>query len=192
MGRPDPVLDMFKMQNFLPLLLPQQGIGPMQMVMMSGKDLHPLGELAISLVAPPGTATPPVISDIATAASLEGKRSSQVKLSIGIEILGNILQALTGKSLNVAAAYNKAKTITFKFSDVSADKIEINKLDQYLGKASIHPDSKHIETMMIDDKVGVLTMTLKSKKFVVSAKDEKGFDLKVDVPVIQGIAGGGG
>jgi hypothetical protein len=190
MGRPDPVMQMFKKENFLPLLVPRQDILPLQLVGMSGKDLSPLGEVSTALVAPAGVSLPPIVSDIATAASMEGKASSQVKLSVGLEILGNILNALAGSKMDVSAAYEKATSVTFKFSDVSADKVEITKLDQFLGKANIHPDSKHIERMMIADKVGILTMTLKSKKFTVSAQGESGLNVGVDVPVIQGIASG--
>lgn len=190
MSRPDPVLNMFKAQNFLPLLLPQQGILPLQLVGMFGKTLSPLGEMKTSLPAPVGVDVPPLLSDIATAASLEGKSSAQVKLSIGLEILGNILQALSGKNLDLSVAYQNAKTVTFKFADVSADKVEINKLDQYLGKATIHPDGKHLEKMILEDKVGVLTMTLKTKKFIISAQGESGTNLSVSVPMIQGLVGG--
>ena len=190
MGRPDPAMNMFRTQNFLPLLLPQQGILPLQLVGVYGKNLCPLGEMTTSLVAPRDVQVPPIVPDIATGASFEGKSSAPVKLSIGLEILGNLLKALTGKDLNLTAAYSKAKTVTFKFTDVSADKVEINRLDQYLGRASIHPDSRHIERMMIDDQVGVLTMTLKSKKFIITAQHEEGKDLNVSVPMIHGLVGG--
>jgi hypothetical protein len=184
------VLNLFKTQNFMPLLLPQSGIGPLQLVGLFGNNLTPLGQLTTSMTTPPGTAPPPIIQDIATGASWEGQSSAQVKLSIGLQILGNILQALTGQNLDVSTTYQNAKTMKFKFTDVSADKIELNVLDQYLGKANINPAGKQIEQMMLESKVGILSMTLKAKKFVTSGQNDSGTDIGVNVPVIQGVASG--
>jgi len=190
MGRPDPVLNMFKDKNFIPLLVPQSGISPLQLVGIYGKNLIPLGDLAVSLPAPAGAELPPVIQDITLGGSFEGKYSAKVKLSVGLQILGNIIKALSGKHLDLTAAYSSARTITFKFSGVSAEKVEINRLDRYLAQAGIHPEGAHIEQMMIDDKVGVLTMILKSKKYVISAQKEGGEKISISIPVIQKTAGG--
>lgn len=190
MSRPDPVLNLFKTQNFMPLLVPQDGIGPLELVGVFGKNLSPLGGLAASMTAPSGVSVPPVLRDIATGASWEGETSAQVKLSIGLQILGNILQALTGQNLDVSSSYQRAETIKFKFTDVSADKVEINLLDQFLSKTGINPAGKHIEDMMLSGTVGVLTMTLKAKKFLTTAQDDHGMDLSLQVPIIQGVAGG--
>jgi len=190
MGRPDPVLNMFKDKNFIPLLVPQSGISPLQLVGIYGKNLIPLGDLAVSLPAPSGIELPPVLDDITLGGSFEGKYSAKVKLSVGLKLLGNILKALSGKQIDLTAAYSSARTITFKFSGVSAEKVEINRLDRYLANANIHSEGAHIEQMMIDDKVGVLTMILKSKEFVISAQREGGEKISVSVPVIQKTAGG--
>lgn len=80
--------------------------------------------------------------------------------------------------------------LQFTFSDVNADKVELNVLDQYLGKAEIDSSGKQIQQMLLNERVGVLTMTLKSKKFVTSAQDGKGNDLSLQVPVIGGVASG--
>lgn len=189
MGRPDPVLNMFKDQNLIPLLMPQSGIHPLQLVGIYGKNLIPLGDISTALQAP-GWSPPPVIEDTAMPGILEGKSSARVKLSIGLEILGKFLKAATGKTLDFSIAYQKAKTLTFKFSGVTAERVEISRLDQYLGKANIHPDSVHIERMMIEDSVGILTTTLKSKKFVINAQQENGREIGVDLPVLREAAGG--
>ncbi len=73
---------------------------------------------------------------------------------------------------------------------MKAGKVDIVRLDQFLNRAKIHPDSKHVEELMLENEVGVITATISSKKFLVTAQDENSFDISLNVPVIQQIAGG--
>ena len=43
---------------------------------------------------------------------------------------------------------------------------------------------------MLENEVGVITATISSKKFLVTARGENWFDISLNVPVIQQIAGG--
>lgn len=190
MARPDPALMLLKDSGFLPVRLPRADMAPLQLLSKDGKDLNLLGELTNAMTAPAGVQLPPIVADIATANKISGQASSRVKLSIGIDILGGIVGALSGQKLSVGAGFERAKTMTFEFSDVTVDRIDIVLLDQYLNKVDIREEAQHIETLMIDDKIGVISATVKSKKFLVSAQDDTGRNLALDVPVIKSIASG--
>src|SRR4029079_7381656 len=162
-------------------------IAPLQLVARDGKDLDRLGDLANAMTAN-GVALPPIVADIETANKITGQSSSRVKLSIGLDILGGIIGDIQGAKATVGAGFEKSKTLTFEFANVTVDRVDIILLDQFLNKADINENSKHIETMMVDDNIGVITATVKSNKFLVSAQDESGRNLALDVPVIKGVA----
>lgn len=68
--------------------------------------------------------------------------------------------------------------------------ISIIALDKYLNVATIDAAAKQIKERMEAGQVAVTTAVARSKKYVVCAQDERGVDIKADVPVIKGIAGG--
>lgn len=189
MARPDPAITYLKDLGYLPVRLPRSDVTPLQIASKNGKDLELLGSLADAMIAG-SVPLPPVVFDIQTAGTVNGQRSSRVKLSVGVNILNGILKALTGKSLDASAGYESADTLRFEFTGVTAGKIDIVRLDQFLNRAKIHPDCKHIEELMLDDEVGVITATISSKRFLVTAQDENSFDISLNVPVLQQIAGG--
>jgi len=190
MARPDPFLNLLKDFGFLPLRLPRADVAPLNMVQQHDKDLNLMGDLTSAMVPHAGVLPPPIIKDIQSANKLAGQKSSQVKLNIGLTILGNILQALTGQNLGVSAAFQRASTLRFEFDDVMIDKVDAIKLDEFLSQSDINPALRSIHDSLIDGTMGVITAVAKTKKYVVSAQKDDGTQAGIDVPVIQGVAGG--
>jgi hypothetical protein len=189
MSRPDPFLNLLKGIGFLPLRLPRADVQPLQLLNVDGKTFSLLGDLDEAMTA--GSAKlPPIKKDIATAGQIQGTRSSTVKASLGLDILGNILGALTGSKLDVSAGFQNATTLTFEFGDVTVSTVSVILLDKYLNVATIDATAKEIKQLMQAGKVGVTTAVARSKKYIVSAQNDKGNDIKADVPVIKGIASG--
>lgn len=188
MARPDPFLNLLKNIGFLPLRLPRADVAPLKMVEQRGKDLQLMGELSSAMVG--GPSLPPVAKDIQTANAVQGEKSSLVKVSIGVTILGNILRALSGQDLGIAAAFARASTLRFEFADVTVDTIDIILLDQYLSQSEINPASRHIRKALVDGRMGVVTAAARARKYLVSAQKEDGSEVSIDVPLIQGVAGG--
>ncbi len=189
MSRPDPFLNMLKDIGYLPLRLPRADVAPLQLLNLEGKNLSLLGDLddAMDTGSVP---LPPIKADITTAGQIQGTRSETVKLSLGLDILGNLLGALTGSKLDVSAGFNKAATLTFEVGDVTVSCVSIIVLDKYLNTARIDSAAKQIQELMQEGQCAVTTAVARSKKYVVCAQDENGVDIKVDVPVIKGIASG--
>ena len=61
-------------------------------------------------------------------------------------------------------------------------------LDKYLNVATIDPTAKQIKQLMQAGKAAVTTAVARSKKYIVSLQNDKGTDIKADVPMIKGIA----
>ena len=142
MSRPDPFLNLLKDIGFLPLRLPRADVQPLQLLNLDGKKFSLLGDLDEAMNS--GAAKLPAIKkDIATAGQIQGTRSSTVKASLGLDILGNILGALTGTKLDVSTGFQNASTLTFEFGDVTVNTVSVILLDKYLNVATIDPTAKH-------------------------------------------------
>src|SRR6516162_7404622 len=190
MSHPDPFLNFLRDISFIPLRLPRADVQPLQLIGIDGKDLSVLGQLSDAMKAGPAAVLPPVASNIATANQIQGTRSSAVKLSIGLNILSGIIGALTGQHLDVSAAYKNASTLIFEFGDVTVSSVSIILLDKFLNSSDIDPTAKQIQDLMIAGDAGVTVAVARAKKYIVSAQNDHGADINVDVPVIQNVAGG--
>jgi len=189
MSRPDPFLNMLKDIGYLPLRLPRADVMPLQLLNIDGKKFTLLGDLEEAMNA--GSAKLPALKkDIVTAGQIQGTKTSTVKASIGLDILGNILGALTGTKIDVSAGFQNAATLTFEFADVTVSTVSVILLDKYLNVATIDDTAKQIKQMMQSGQVAVTTAVARSKKYMVSAQNDKGVDIKADVPVIKEIASG--
>lgn len=190
MARPDPFLTLLQDIGFLPTRMPRADVNPLNMVEQDGKDLNLMGDLTNAMVSPNGVTAPPIVQDIQAAQQIQGQKSAQVKFGIGVTILGNILKAITGQNLGISAAFQNAATMTFEFADVTVDKVDIISLDRYLNQSDIDPHLQQIHQSLIEGKMGIITATAKTKKYLVSAQRDNGEPVQIDVPTIQGIAGG--
>ena len=190
MSHPDPFLNLLKSISFLPLRLPRADVQPLELLSVDGKDLSLLGQLSDAMKPGPTAVLPPIQADIQTATQINGARSATVKLSIGMNLLGGIIGALTGQNLDVSAGYQKASTITFEFQDVTVSTVSIILLDKFLNASDIDPAARQIQDVMIQGNACVTTAVARTKKYVVSAQDDHGVDISANVPVIQNVAGG--
>jgi hypothetical protein len=190
MSHPDPFLNLLKSISYLPLRLPRADVQPLQLLSINGKDLTVLGQLTDAMKPGPTAVLPPIQNDIQTANQIQGSRSATIKLSIGLNLLGGIIGALTGQNLDVSAAYQRASTLTFEFDDVTVNNVSIILLDKYLNSSDIDPAARQIQDLMIAGGAGLTTAVACAKKYVVTAQDDHGVDINVDVPVIQNVASG--
>lgn len=184
MARPDPIISYLKEVGFLPLRLPRSDVHPLQILSRSGKDLSLLGELSHAMVTD-GYVLPEIVEDIEIAGHFKGRQSARITLSVGLSLLGNILRGFTGKQLDISAGYRGAKTLTFEFGDVTAEKVDIVQLDQFLNCSDIHPANRHLADLLIDDQVGVITAAIRCRKFAVETHGENGKSFAVDVDAIK-------
>lgn len=168
--------------------LPKAGVPPLTLLAKRGGRLSPIGPLAVTF--PPGTAPLPLI-DRHVAAPVSGARSRGVDASIGLDVLGAAIGALSGSTLGVKAAYNKASKVEFEFGDVFENAIDINLLDAYLAASPVNPGAGPALRQLLEaDEVHILTATLDASRISVTASDSAGASLSLQVPVIQQLVGG--
>jgi hypothetical protein len=184
----DPAISYLKSYGYSVLRLPRADFAPLQILAEQGRDLVPLGQLSTVIVPRRGAVAPAAKSDV-PAPSINGRRSNEVSLGVGLGILGGLIGAMGGEHLELEATYEKAASLAFEFSDMLGDEIEIAALDQYLASADVDPRSRHVSTMLDANEVYVVTRTIKSTTFTVLAKKEEGVGLALDVPVVQEVVG---
>ena len=185
----DPAITFLKAYGYSVLRLPRRDFSPLQILASQGKDLIPLGDLGTVMISKENFPLPQVKANV-SAATINGKRSSDMSVGVGLNVLGGVIGAMGGSNLGLDVSYNSASSVAFEFADVLMDSVEIAKLDQYLATADVNPASKHVGTLLDADEIYVITAIIKSAKFTISAEDKKGAKVAVDVPTIQGVVGG--
>lgn len=167
--------------------VPREQINPLDLVGRD-KDQMKLGTLD-QLLTNPGNL--PAITADQAAAQISGQTSSKLKLGIGINILGNVLGALAGSNLGIAAAYQQASTIQFEFTDVFFDSVLPLSVGKYLRDAEIDVGNPVLELYVLGKgQLFLITEVLKSASITVKAEKSDGTNLELKVPVIQQIANG--
>ncbi len=190
MSRPDESITYLKDRGYCVVRLPRSDLKPLNTLLRAGKkDLTRLGDLAAIMIKGAND-LPPLSMDNVAPHQISGQKSSSVKVEIGINLLGNIIQALGGANLNLSLGFSGTKSMIFKFENVLEDHIDLDRLDQYLSMSSIKPDQKAVTSALIDDEVYVITSTIKTGAFAIQAKGDGNTSVGLDVPVIQQAASG--
>lgn len=188
MGSSDPILTTLKDFSYNVVRIPRTGIRPLQLLVKRGNDLTFLGE--ITELFRPGGVPVPALGPDEQAAFINGKRSRDLELSVGLSLLGGIIGAMTGTKLDVGVGYKRAKAVAFEFNDVKQSQISQIQLSRFLTAATIDSSAGPPARMLEEDQVYVITSTIKSTKFTTEATAAGGVAVNVDVPVIQQIVGG--
>jgi hypothetical protein len=185
----DPFVTYLNSIGFNAIRLPRAGFKPLQILSKEGKDLTWLGDLTDVFVPGPDAKLPQVQADV-PAGQFSGKRSGQLKVGLGLSLLGSIIGAMGGTKLGLDAAYQQASYITFEFSDVLMDSVAPAQLDKFLGGSDVNPASVSVSKLLDSDAVYVVTSVVKSSKFTVDATNARGTSVALSVPAIQGAVKG--
>jgi len=168
--------------------VPKEDIQPLQIFINEKGILKPLGDL--STILKQGEVALPQVQKDKPVAGISGTRSSDLSAGIALSILGSIVGAMGGSKLGLEGKYEKAKSISFEFSDVYEDSISIANLDQYLADADVNPLSRYVADLLEADEIYLTTATIKTNKINIDGKEKSNASLTVDIPEIQKVIGG--
>lgn len=188
MGNSDPLLATLKSFGYCIVRLPKADIKPLQILVKQGNNLERLGELTTLLVTGSHIKLPKLSQDV-VASSLIGSQSGNLRIGIGLSLLGNIIGAMGGSRLGLDAKYQRAKTAAFEFHEVLEDKVEVARLDQYLADADVNPFSRYVATLLEADEIFITTAAIKSRVFTLEAKKSDETELALSVPELQQLVG---
>jgi hypothetical protein len=188
MGRSDPALTYLKQYGFSVVRLPRADIPPGLLLERDGRDLTDLGGLETVFVA--GNTTTPKITLDEPAAQLSGQIRTTLSLGLGLSLLEQFLRAFGGSSAGLEAQYQQAKSLSFEFDEVFTDSIEPAALEQFLSQADVDPRSVNARRLLDEDRVYVVTRTLKANRFLVEGQKDSKAGVQVNLPAIRDIVGG--
>lgn len=188
-GCKDPSLTAIQSKGYNVVRLPRVDMAPTQLLVSRDKKLQRLGDLLTVFVPAAGGPPPPAIKPDAPGPNISGTRSAELKLDIGLDVLGGLISALGGSAIGVNFAYSRASSVQFEFGSTLESSAEIAQIDMFLASAAINPFARAVAEMLADDVVYVVTSTLKSSTISVAARDAQNRALGLDVPVIQNAVG---
>jgi hypothetical protein len=188
MGSSDPILKLLKDFSYAVVRLPRVNIRPLQILEKRGNDLTTLGDVTDLFQV--GSATPPVVGADEQAAFINGKRTRDLEIHVGLSLLGGIIGAMTGSKAELGAAYKRASNLAFEFDEVKVNQINQLALNKFLTGAKVDTSVGPIAKALEEGRLYVITSTIKSKKFTTEALQSDGTSVGVEVPILQGAVGG--
>lgn len=185
----DKRLSFLKERGYSVIRHPNADVRPLGLIGVQDKTPIYLGPLNLLITNPPGP-LPPVTKDT-PAADLNGKASSSLKLGIGLSILGNLIGAMGGGNLAANLNFTNAKKVEFEYEDVLNDSVGPLEVGNYLRDGDVDAGNLVLKQyVMGNGQLYLITKIAKSKKFKAVFERSSGVGATVDVPVLQGVAGG--
>lgn len=183
----DPVTTELNKRGYNLVKLPRVGIEPMDVLGRDGDSLEKLGSIGEVWTSPVAL---PAVGAPAAVAGINGEKSSDLDIGIGLKLLANALAGLGGgislPSLNVA--FKKAKKVQFRFENVESTSITPFALGAFLAKGTLDMSNPFVSQFFGNDETQeyIIFDVLKSDSISVSAKSETGTSVEADLGALSG------
>jgi hypothetical protein len=187
MGCSDPRLTYLNSFGYNVVKLPRVGIDPLQVLGRDQNSFEDLGSLSTIWKASnpiPATQGPNV------AANVNGQKTDDLKLSVGLDILSSVLQGMGATSPNLGVAYSRARSVQFTFTNVSEYLVMPLDVGSYLSGGDLNTASPFANYFLDHDKQAyVVTSVLKSDSIIVTGKQDSNTVIGLDLPSIKQAVG---
>lgn len=176
-------------RDFLPMAMPTAGFDVLWILTRSGGALRRFGILSDVLVARDLLAADAVRRDEITA-NAAGTASKSAKAGLSLGIVNTILTALGGNA-GLDLSTTGAHSVEYAYTDVAADIVNLARLDAWLSSADLALGAGRVADLLVAERLYLVVATLKAAGVTSKMRDAKGIDLKLDVPTVQQLVGGG-
>jgi hypothetical protein len=186
----DPVTKEMNRRGYNLVKLARVGIEPLDVLGRDGESVEKLGSIAEVWTSPVPV---PAVGAPMPAAGIDGERSSDLDIGIGLKLLANALAGLGGgislPSLNVA--FKRAKKVQFKFVNVESTSITPFALGKFLAQGTLDLANPFANQYFGNDETQeyIIFDVLKSDSIAVSAKTDAGTMVEADVAALSGALG---
>jgi hypothetical protein len=184
----DPFVTLLESFGYCVARTPSANLAPLQLLLGTSGELDVLGPL-VAVVTPVAGGHPPAVRRDRPAPTISGRRTGTLDVAAGLSLLAAVVSAMGGSRLGLDDTYRAADTVTFEFSDVTEDSVELVDLDRFLADGRVTRASLHVASLLKDDALSVTTAVVKSRTLTVEARTEDGIGVTVDVPALQRLAG---
>jgi hypothetical protein len=178
----DPALTFLNGLGYNVVRLPRAGVEPLDIL---GKDttIERLGR--VDQMWTSDQPLPPITGP-RDATSVAGQKTSEMKLSVGLKLLSATLGAMGAAVPEVSMAFSKARKVVFTFTDVKTFSAEPLEVGQYLSAGDLATSNPFVRRYFDDEETSafIITEVLKSTSITVTATNDRGVEVGVDVPAI--------
>ncbi len=183
----DPSITFLNRFGYNVVKLPRVGIEPMDVI---GKDqttqwLGPLNTVWKSEVPLPMPSGPNAATNV------NGQKTDKLNLDFGLKILANALAAFGASVPSLDFAYTKASGVQFSYGNVTSTSVPPFAAGDFLTKGGLNSSNPVVKHYFLDpgSQAFLIVDVLKSDTITVTATDEHGASVSLDVPAIQQIVG---
>jgi hypothetical protein len=183
----DPSVTFLNRFGYNVVKVPRTGVEPMDVL---GKDesMQRIGRLSSVWKT---SSLEPKINPPSTAADVNGQKSDNLDLSVGLKVLANVLSAFGAAVPSLGFAYKHARKVQFGLANVISVSVDPLEVGNYLASGDLDTLNDVAAHFFTEDdaQAFVITEVLKSDTVVVTAKSNSGTEVKVDIPAIQQAVG---
>jgi hypothetical protein len=183
----DPSVTFLNQFGYNVVKLPRAGIEPLDVI---GRDdatqwLGPLASVWTSSVPVP-TPLPP-----RPAAPVNGQKTDHLQMTFGLKILANTLAAFGATVPALDVAYSRARRVQFSYTNVTSTVVPPLEAGNYLAAGTLNTANPVVRHYFTDEdpQAFLIVDVLKSDSLTVTATDDRGAEVGLDVPAIQGLVG---
>lgn len=186
----DPRLTYLNHLGYNVVRLPRKGIVPLGVIGRDGKSKSWLGTIDTIWQSP---TPPPTPGEAQAVAGVQGSRTNDLDLSLGLDILKNALNGIFGATApSIDFAYKQTKSIQFVFRDVRSVGIDPFVLGNFLASGDIKSGNPFVKRFFDGQKnveALIVTEVLQAKSIGVIGKQSAGTEIALDIPQIQAALG---
>jgi hypothetical protein len=183
----DPSITFLNRWGYNVVKLPRAGIEPMDAIGNDGTNqlLGPLSTVWQSEmpVPQPGAPQPSGV--------VNGQQTEALDLDVGLSVLAGALAAFGATVPSLHVAYKSASKVQFSYTGVTSTSISVLAAGNYLTKGTLSTENPAVKNYFLGPKsrTFLITDVLKTTSVTVSATNDRGEQVGLDVPAIQGMVG---
>ncbi len=182
----DPLLETLRdIFDATPLRLPDTRVAPLGAIAYGERTARFLGPMADLLADPLADPPPQFESPIA---SLTGKRSREIEIDLGLQILGGFLPALGASPIEAATALAQASHISLQFDAVTRRFIDVTRLGKALSGHRLDVENPAV-TGFVEQRYELLVVdsVFVSPGFSVAIERSRSREARVATPQLAGV-----
>jgi hypothetical protein len=176
------MLTQLKDKGYNVIRLPREGIRPLDVIAGNSSQLEYLGALHTVWTS---TAKEPEPYQPRSTAGIEGGSSRAIKASLGLSILGDLLAGFGVSSPKLETAFNRARTLAFKYDAPKQWGIEPFNIGDYLRDGDLVQGNRVLDKHIRDSRFYLVTELLLSNSLTVIAEAKTSADAAVDAGVLE-------
>jgi hypothetical protein len=183
----DPSVTFLNRFGYNVVKLPRVGIEPLDLI---GRDdttqwLGPLASVWKSSVPTPAPSAP------RPAAPINGQKTDHLQVTFGLKVLASALAAFGATVPALDVAFSRARKVQFSYSNVTSTVVAPLDAGNYLAAGTLNTANPVVTHYLTGDEAQAFLVVdvLKSDSITVTASDEHGTEIGLDVPAIQQLVG---